>query len=85
MAKGKYARKRLLKQFREIPIKESTLSAWIIKSFERAGFETLADVIACSEDKVKSIPGIGDKALVEICEFKKQALNNMKKGGQRNV
>ena len=85
MAKGKYARKRLLKQFGEIPIKESTLSAWIIKSFEQAGFETLADVIAFSEEKLKSIPGIGDKALVEICEFKKQALNNLKKGGQRNV
>ena len=85
MAKGKYARKRLLKQSREIPIKESALSAWITKALEQAGLETLADVMVCNEDKLKSIPGIGDKALVEICEFKKQAMNNMKKGGQRNV
>lgn len=85
MAKGKYAKKRLLKKYREIPIKDSKLSAWIIKSFECAGYETLADVIACSEDKLKSIPGIGDKAVLEICEFKKQAINNVKKGGQRNV
>ena len=85
MAKGKYAKKRLLKQFKEIPIRESALSAWIIKSFECAGFETLADVITCSEEKLKSVPGIGNKALTEICEFKKQAINNMKKGGQRNV
>lgn len=85
MAKGKYARKRLLKQMREVPIKESSLSEWIIKSLERAGFETLADVIACSDEKLKAVHGIGDKAMVEICEFKRQALNNMKKGGHKNV
>lgn len=85
MAKGKYAIKRLLKQFREIPLKESALSTWIVKSLESEGFETLADVIACSEEKLKFISGIGEKAMVEICEFKKQALNNIKKGGQKNV
>ena len=84
MAKGKYARKRLLKQLREIPVKESALSTWVIKSFAHAGIETLADVMVCSDETLRSIPGIGDKALVEIREFKKQALNTMKKSEHTN-
>ena len=81
MAKGKYAKKKVLKQFKEIPIGESPLSPWIVKSFERAGFQTLAEVITCRKEKLKEIPGIGEKAVVEICRLEKQAISNMKKGG----
>ena len=85
MAKGKYARKRLLKQYRELPIKETLLSTRVVNSLEHAGFVTAADIIFCSDEKIKAVPGVGEKALVEICEFKEQAINTLKKGGQRNV
>ena len=75
MAKGKYARKRLLKQYREIPLNETQLSTRVANALEQAGFITAADIISCSEDKINAVPGVGEKALVEICEFKKQAIN----------
>lgn len=66
MAKGKYARKRLLKQLRNYPIHDSGLSHRVIKALTDAGIENMADLMVCNEETLKEIPGIGAKALVEI-------------------
>lgn len=66
MAKGKYARKRLLKQLRTRLINESGLSEWIIKALTRAEINTMADLFICNEEKLKAVPGIGDKAMIEL-------------------
>lgn len=70
MAKGKYARKRLLKQLRTSPINESGLSEWIIKALTKAEIYTMADLFICNEEKLKAVPGIGDKAMIELRELR---------------
>ncbi len=66
LAKGKYKRKRLLKKLREVPIRDSGLSEFIIKALEKAGINTMADLIKRSESEIKAVHGIGDKAFTEI-------------------
>lgn len=72
MAKGKYARKRLLKQLRTRPINESGLSEWIIKALTKAEINTMADLFTCNEEKLKAVPGIGTKAMEELHELLKK-------------
>ena len=55
MAKGKYARKRLLKQLRTRLINESGLSEWIIKALTRAEINTMADLFICNEESIKEV------------------------------
>lgn len=66
MAKGKYARKRALQKLRSYPIESTGLSNRVLKALKTAGMENLADLTLCSEEKLRSIPGIGEKALDEI-------------------
>ncbi len=66
LAKGKYKRKRLLKKLCEVPIRESELSEFVIKALEKAGINTMADLIKLSESEIKAVHGIGDKAFIEI-------------------
>ncbi len=66
MAKGKYARKRWLKELRAIQIRDTKLSAHTIKALENAGVMTLADLALSDEKEIRSIHGIGPKAIAEI-------------------
>ena len=72
MAKGKYARKRLLKQLRNCSIHDTKLSARTIKALEAAGIENMADLTVRTEEKLKAIPGIGEKAMEEIRTIRAQ-------------
>ena len=71
MAKGKYARKRLLKQLRDRPINETELSARTVKVLETFGIKNMADLYAHSEEQLKAISGIGEKAMEEIRAVRK--------------
>lgn len=70
MAKGKYARKRMLKELRTRQIENIGLSAHTVKALRNAGIENMADIILRSEDDLKSIHGIGEKAMEEIRKVK---------------
>lgn len=72
MAKGKYARKRLLKELRRCSIHNSGLSARTIKALEATGIENMADLTVRTEEDLKAIPGIGDKAMEEIRAVQEQ-------------
>ena len=70
MAKGKYARKRKLQQLRSYPLTSTELSSRIVKALENASICNIADLVLCSEEKLKSTPGIGEKALKEIMKVR---------------
>lgn len=70
MARGKYARKRQLKELRNCSIQNTTLSRRVVKALEKAGICNMADLTVCSEEKLKMIPGVGEKAIQEILETK---------------
>lgn len=69
MAKGKYARKRFLKEARETPIGEYNLSKRTANILETAGLKTKADVILFNEDDLRKLPGIGEKSMAEIYDI----------------
>ncbi len=71
MAKGKYKRKRILRELREVPIKDSALSEFIVKALNKAGLNNMADLMLKNESQLKEIPGIGDKAMQEILNLRK--------------
>ena len=72
MARGKYARKRLLTQLRNRPIQDSGLSHRVVKALANAGIYNIADLIICREEKLKAFPGIGEKAIQEILAVKEE-------------
>ena len=78
MSKGKYARKRCLKELRSIPIQELKLSTHTVNSLLSAGITTSADIVLRSESELKAIHGIGEKAMLEIKKSKDQLLNKNK-------
>ncbi len=71
MAKGKYKRKRILRELREVPIKDSALSEFIVKALNKAGLNNMADLMLKNESQLKEIPGIGNKAMQEILNLRK--------------
>ncbi len=71
MAKGKYARKRFLKEARETSIRECNISKRTITILETAGFKTKAELILTNESALRKIPGIGEKSMEEIYAIKK--------------
>ena len=78
MAKGKYARKRLLKELRSIPIQELELSTHTVNSLLSAGITTAADIVLRSESELKAIHGIGERAMLEIKKSRDQFLSKNK-------
>lgn len=68
MAKGKYKRKRLLRERRQCMIKESGLPSRVVHILEDEGLTTMADIDLCTDEKLLSFPGIGEKAFAEIKE-----------------
>ena len=71
MAKGKYKRKRLLRERRNTLLQNSGLSMRVVHLLSEAGLHTLEDLDLCSEDRLKSIDGVGEKALEEIRAVKR--------------
>ena len=78
MAKGKYARKRLLKELRSIPIQNLELSTHTVNSLLSAGITTATDIVLRSESELKAIHGIGEKAMLEIKKSRDQFLSKNK-------
>ena len=72
MARGKYAKKRLMKELRASQVRDAKLSAHTIKALENAGIMTLADLALSNEKEIRSIHGIGPKAIAEICELRSE-------------
>ena len=70
MAKGKYARKRQLRQLRSYPLTSTELSSRIVKTLGKASICNIADLVLSSKEQLRSVPGIGDKALQEIMTVK---------------
>ena len=71
MAKGKYAKKRLLRQLQEMLIDDCGLSTRTAKVLQTAGIGNMADLIHRSDDEIQAIHGIGEKAMEEIRLVKK--------------
>lgn len=70
MARGKYARKRQLKDLRSHLLRDTNLSHRVVKVLEKAGICNMADLMVCSDEKLRTIPGVGEKAIQEILTFK---------------
>ena len=70
MARGKYARKRQLRQLRECALEDALLPKRVVKPLEKAGICNMADLMVCSDEKLRTIPGIGEKAIQEILAVK---------------
>ncbi len=66
MAKGKYARKRLLKKLRTVPISSTELSPRVVNLLANAEIHNLAKLYLFDEERLRSISGIGEKAIKEI-------------------
>lgn len=72
MARGKYARKRQLKGLRNHILRDTNLSHRVVKVLEKAGVCNMADLMVCSDEKLRTIPGIGEKAIQEILAVKEE-------------
>lgn len=70
MARGKYARKRHLKELRSHLLRDTNLSHRVVKVLEKASIYNMADLMVCSDEKLRMIPGVGEKAIQEILTFK---------------
>lgn len=81
MAKGKYKRKRFIRERRQCMIKESGLPSRVIHLLESEGFTTMADIDLCTDEKLLSISGIGEKAFEEI----KEKQFNFNNGGSHHA
>ena len=66
MAKGKYKRKRLLRQRQQISVCDSGMSTRVVHRLENAGIMTLRDLDLYPEAKLETISGIGEASLKEI-------------------
>lgn len=66
MARGKYKRRRIMKERRAIAVRDSGFSHRVIKILEEYGIQTMADLDMKAEEEIKNIPGIGKKAMDEI-------------------
>lgn len=75
MSKGKYKRKWLIRERRQCIIKDSELPSRVIHILENEGLTTMVDIDLCTDEKLLSISGIGEKAFAEIKE-KQFSFNN---------
>lgn len=66
MAKGKYARKRMLRKLRTVPISSTELSPRVVSLLANAEIHNLAKLYLLDEARLRSISGIGEKAIKEI-------------------
>ena len=66
MAKGKYKRRRLRQQRKETPIHAAGLSERVSRILTAHGISTLYDLDMVSDDTLKSMPRIGEKAIAEV-------------------
>ena len=66
MAKGKYKRKRFLRQRQQISVCDSGMSTRVAHRLENAGIMTLRDLDLYPEAKLETISGIGEASLKEI-------------------
>lgn len=66
MARGKYQRRRIMRERRAIAIHDSGFSCRVIKILEANGIRTMAELDMKAEEELKNIPGIGEKAMDEI-------------------
>lgn len=72
MAKGKYARKRLLRELREHSLEDYGLSRRVVEILKKSNIKTAADLHLLSDDEIHNISGIGEKALDEIKKIRTQ-------------
>lgn len=72
MARGKYARKRQLKELRSHLLRDTNLSHRVVKVLGKAGICNMADLMVYSDEKLRMIPGIGEKAIQEILAVKEE-------------
>lgn len=70
MARGKYKRRKIMKERRKIAIMDSGLSQRVIKILEENDIRTMADLDMKPEEEIRSIGGIGVKAMDEIREIR---------------
>ena len=66
MAKGKYAKKRLLKELRTKSIEDCGLSHRVVGVLRKSKIETAADLYLLGDEEIHGISGIGKKAMEEI-------------------
>lgn len=66
MARGKYKLKRLRQQRRVTPIQNSGLSERVIHILEAHGVNSLYDLDMSSDDVLRAMPRIGERAMEEI-------------------
>lgn len=76
MARGKYKRKRMLRERRQILVSDSGISTRVVHLLENSGIKTLADLDVCSFEKLSDIPGVGNAALKEIIQFRRKEEKN---------
>ncbi len=77
MSKGKYKRRRLRQQMRQIPISDSGLSERVINSLLKSGLHTMEDLYFKTDEELKTISGVGKKALEEICALRSEIANSI--------
>lgn len=66
MARGKYKRKKIWAQHSNTLVHQSEFSTRVANCLCMAGIHTLPDLDEWDVDKIKSIEGIGAKAMSEI-------------------
>lgn len=66
MARGKYKLKRLRQQRRAVPIQNSGLSERVIRILDAHGVQTLYDLDMISDEVLRAMPRIGERAMEEI-------------------
>ena len=70
MAKGKYKRKRMLRERRQQLVADSGISTRVVHLLDKAGIRTMADLDLSSREKLLEISGIGEAAMKEIEQYR---------------
>ena len=71
MAKGKYKRKRMIRERKQTLIADSGISTRVVHVLENAGIRTMYELDLYPIEKLEDIPGIGEISMKEIIEHRK--------------
>lgn len=71
MAKGKYKRKRMIRERKQTLIADSGISTRVVHLLENVGIKTMYELDLCSIEKLEGISGIGEASMKEIMEHRK--------------
>ena len=71
MAKGKYKRKRMIRERKQMLIADSGISTRVVHLLENAGIRTMYELDLYPIGKFEEISGIGEASMKEIMEHRK--------------